>query len=312
MSMLSLALATTIAFPAAGQKLPTVEKAYMIGAVPIGSTNAIVVQGREVPVWRSGAWATLVDVVEGTNTVQVEALGVTSNHTFFVQRKPIAKAITSAAEAIVPAPPKVWTKLDYCSDTPRERPVGKTPSEITIVIDPGHGGTDTGALSPHGLFEKNANLLQANAVRKALEALGFNVLMTREHDETLVLTERPRLAVDRKADAFVSIHHNAPAVDKDAASIRYSAVYSWNEIGEELSDAISARLAAALDGDIPSKGSLYANFAVTRNTEIPSCLIEFDFLTSPEGEEAIFSIPRRKFLAEAVARGIADWCGIEE
>ena len=58
---------------------------------------------------------------------------------------------------------------------------------------------------------------------------------------------------------------------------------------------------------MPSKGSLHANFAVTRNPEIPSCLVEADFITSPEGEEAIFNNERRGVLARAIADGIEDW-----
>lgn len=289
-------LALTIAFPSANQRLPSVEKAYMIGAVARGVTN-VVVQGRAVEVYRTGAWATMVDVAEGTNTVTVTAGDCTTNHVFLVAAKP--KPTTNAA------PEKVWKKLDYAKDEAKPHPTGR--AAVTVVLDPGHGGSDTGAVSPHGLYEKNANLLQAAAVRDALVRRGYRVLMTREDDRALVLTERPRLAHEAGADAFVSIHHNAPAANQDAARVRYSSVYSWNPLGERLAAAIGARLGVALEGDIPSKGSLHANFAVTRNPEIPSCLVEFDFITSPAGEEAIFSPARRAFLAEAVADGIQDW-----
>jgi N-acetylmuramoyl-L-alanine amidase len=53
---------------------------------------------------------------------------------------------------------------------------------------------------------------------------------------------------------------------------------------------------------------MHANFAVTRNPEIPSCLVEADFVTSPEGEEAIWNAERRSIMAEAIASGIDDWC----
>lgn len=283
----------------------------MIGAVERGTTS-LTIQGQEVEIYRTGAWATMVDVVEGTNVVECTYTRITpsgdgtvtytTNHVFNVAKKPAPLALDAP-----PLPEKKWEKLEYASDTPREHPTGHTPDEITIVIDPGHGGTDTGALSPHGLYEKNANLILAKAVRDALSARGFRVLMTRENDRTLVLTERPRLAHSENADAFVSIHHNAPAANKDPRTARYTAVYSWNPLGEKLAEAVAVRMSDALDGEIPSKGSLHANFAVTRNPEIPSCLIEVDFITSPEGEEAIFNHARQQFLANAIADGIKDW-----
>jgi N-acetylmuramoyl-L-alanine amidase len=58
---------------------------------------------------------------------------------------------------------------------------------------------------------------------------------------------------------------------------------------------------------------MHANFAVTRNPEIPSCLVEADFVSSPEGEEAIWNAERRARMAKAIAAGIDDWCkGLHE
>ena len=53
---------------------------------------------------------------------------------------------------------------------------------------------------------------------------------------------------------------------------------------------------------------MHANFAVTRNPEIPSCLVEADFVTSPAGEESIWNAARRRLVAEAIADGIDGWC----
>ena len=301
MSALSLAAAVAIAFPSANQRLPFVERAYMIGSVPRG-TASVVVQGREVEVYRTGAWATLVDVAEGTNTITVAAGDFSTNHVFVVGARPKPRPPSAA-----PAPEKKWEKLEYCGDVPKPHPSGKTPQEIAVVIDPGHGGGDTGAVSPHGLFEKNANLLQAEALRAELAARGYRVLMTREDDVALVLGERPRLAHAENADAFISIHHNAPAANGDAAKARWNAVYSWNPLGERLAAAIAGRLSDAFAGEMPSKGSLHANFAVTRNPEIPSCLVEVDFITSPAGEEAIFNHAHRLEAAIAIADGFEDW-----
>jgi len=105
----------------------------------------------------------------------------------------------------------------------------------------------------------------------------------------------------------VSIHHNAPPYDKDPNLLRYHTVYSWNPIGEALATAINAEMASALGDTLKSNGPMHANFAVTRNPEIPSCLVEVDFVTSPAGEEAIWNAARRRVVAEAIADGIDAW-----
>ena len=302
--MVALALAVSIAFPGAGAKLPPLERCYMSGACERGVTN-LTVQGRAVDVYRTGGWVTMVDLVPGTNTVELVAGGVATNHVFFVAPPP--KPAVNADGTPVPPPERVYEKLEYAADSPRPHPSGKKPEATLVYLDPGHGGSDTGTLSPHSFPEKDANLRVAREVRKALEAKGDRVKMTRDSDVALVLTERARAAHAEGADAFVSIHHNAPGFGKDPREVRYHTVYSWNPLGEALAKEINARMAAALDGDIPSNGTMHANFAVTRSPEIPSVLVEVDFITTPQGEEACWNVARRRLIGRAIADGIDDW-----
>ena len=132
---LTLLAALTIAFPKAGQRFPYLERCYLSGAVPAGETN-LVILGRNVAVHPSGAWVTLLDCVEGTNVVEVAG----SNHWFVVGRKPKPPTTTNVA------PPRVYKKLPYASDTPKPHPssLHPLPSSLTIVLDAGHGGDDTG------------------------------------------------------------------------------------------------------------------------------------------------------------------------
>jgi N-acetylmuramoyl-L-alanine amidase len=297
--MIALLLALTIAFPRAGQRLPYVERCYMIGAVEPGPTG-IVVRGESVAVYRTGAWATMVDVVAGTNVVDVAG----SNHWFVVAAKPVPR---TAAKAPAPAKAK-YGKLPYAGDVAKAVPTNRAPGEITVVIDAGHGGRDAGALSPHGIEEKDANLRMANAVRRELSARGYRVVMTRTGDVAVPLYDRPKVAHECNTDAFISIHHNAPPIDRDPRVLRYSVVYAWNGIGERLATAVNRRMAAELGGEgLKNNGVPHANYAVTRNPEIPSCLIEVDFITSPEGEETSWNPARRRRVAAAIADGFADW-----
>ena len=301
----ALLAAITVAFPRPGMTLPPVESCYMSGAVPRGTTN-LVVQGRPVEVYRTGGWVTMVDLLGGDNKIEISCGDVSTNVTVKVERR--APPRPDAPADAAPKPEKVWAKLPYAKDAPAEHPRGKAPCDVTIAVDPGHGGAgDTGAVSPHGYFEKEANLLLAREVRRALTNLGYRVVMTRDDDRALVLGERPRIACGGGADAFVSVHHNAPGFGTDPRKVRYTAVYEWNAIGRELASAISARVGAALEGDVKNNGVMHANFAVTRNPEVPSCLVEADFITTPEGEEAIWDYRRRRKIAEAIAAGVADW-----
>lgn len=307
----SLLAAVTIAYPRPNAQLPFVERCYFIGAVDKGVTE-IEVAGHPVDVYRTGAWGTLVEVTEGTNVIAltgVDRSGAVwaTNVTLTVAARPAPPPAGASAP-----PPKVYEKLPYAADEPQGVPTNRAPGEIVVWLDPGHGGSDTGALSPHGFAEKEANLLTALAVRDELRARGFQVFMTRERDVALELTERPRAAHEAKADAFVSIHHNAPGIASDPVATRYASVYSWNPLGERLSQTVAAHLGAALASELDSHGSLHANFAVTRSPQVPSCLVEVDFISSPAGEEAIWSSPRRSLVARAIADGIAAWCRGED
>jgi len=289
-----LAVSVSVAFPRPGQNLPSVTRVYAIGAVSPDVTN-LVVGGQSVVPYRTGAWAAVLPVVEDSNTLTVVASGP-------------AGAVTNAFVFSVAPRVKKYTKLSYAKDGPREdASVAKTSAETLIYLDPGHGGADTGAISPHGRTEKEANLALALATAEHLRALGYRVKLTRADDRALELYDRARGAHDDGADAFVSIHHNAPAVDGDPMT-RYSAVYAWNELGDSLALAIADRLAKTHTGVFPSKGILRANFAVTRSPEIPSCLVEADFITSPMGEEDSFASDVCSARANAIAAGIDEWC----
>ena len=291
MTLAALLATVSIVFPPEGAKLPNLSRCYVMGAADGGETL-------NVPLHSSGAWATVVDVVPGTNVVEVGGV----KRTFVVGSLESKESLGSQ---------KLYKKLEYAADTPKPHPDGKKPEEITVVLDAGHGGRDTGALSPHGLPEKDANLRLAKAVRDELIKRGYKVVMTREDDETIELYDRPKVAHTANADLFVSIHHNAPGYAADPFGLRYQAVYAWNELGERLAKAINVRMADVAP-ELPNEGVKHANFAVTRNPEIPSCLIEADFITHPDGECAAWDASRRPRIATAIADGIAVWAGLRD
>lgn len=210
-----------------------------------------------------------------------------------------------------PLPPRDKPAPDIAAGF-AERPSGKKASEIKILVDPGHGGSDTGALSPHGFFEKNANLLQAVEVADALRKAGFDVRMTRTDDSFPSLYARPQEAYDWRADAFISVHHNATPPQTNPSVARYTATFGYDLRGLALAGAVQERIAKAIP-EVRNKGVQRKSLAVCRNPAVPSCLIEVDFINCPEGEDAVFgegAAARRKRVAEAVAVGVKDWAGL--
>lgn len=206
----------------------------------------------------------------------------------------------------VPVPSRTNAAPDIAAGFSPVPPAGRAPGSVRILVDPGHGGSDTGAISPHGRKEKDANLMQALAIRDALLAAGFEVRMTRDDDSFPALYDRPQLAYDWHADAFISVHHNATAPQTNPREHRYTGAFASTAPGLVLASNIQTRVAAVLP-DVRNMGARLASYAVCRNPAVPSCLLEFDFINLPEGEEAIFDYARERRIADAVVAGVKDW-----
>ena len=119
---------------------------------------------------------------------------------------------------------------------PPAKPADERPM---VVVDPGHGGVDPGAVGVSGTYEKNLTLDYGRALRDALEASGrYRVVMTRDRDLFLKLRERIRVAQEAKGDLFISLHANVHS----SGSIRGASIYT---LSETASDEETAALAAA-------------------------------------------------------------------
>ncbi|MCF0051320.1 N-acetylmuramoyl-L-alanine amidase [Dyadobacter sp. LJ53] len=166
----------------------------------------------------------------------------------------------------------------------------------TICIDPGHGGTaltDSYRVGPTGEREEWVNLRVGSMLQKMLQEKGATVIMTRTEDKVVTLPERAKIAVDNKADVFVSIHHNATA----DSSVNFPIIYfhgnaSENVASVDLGKALASRLLINLHQP-DSPVSLVSDFtvfatsgaSVLRNTYgIPAILAEASFFTNA-GEE---------------------------
>jgi N-acetylmuramoyl-L-alanine amidase len=124
---------------------------------------------------------------------------------------PAARVIISKTGVVLPvtrATNTGWEVTTPCSNVALLTD-GKPLSSATVVIDPGHGGKESGAVGPTGLTEKAVNMAVAQQAKAALEKAGITVVLTRTGDYDETLDTRAQVALALKPKAFVSIHHNA-------------------------------------------------------------------------------------------------------
>ncbi len=194
----------------------------------------------------------------------------------------------------------------------------------TVILDPGHGGTgasDPYRTGPSGEYEERINLRVGLALKELLETKGARVLMTRSEDVQVPLSPRAKLAVDNKADLFLSIHHNATA---DRA-VNFPIVYyhghaSGNRAGVELGRLVIRRLHEAMYApetpvSLCSDHAIFpkAGGAVIRESYgIPGVLSEASFFTNPEEEARLKDPAYNRKEAEAYARAIEDFFALPE
>ena len=153
---------------------------------------------------------------------------------------------------------------------------------VTVMLDPGHGGTDMGAVgstSEDFPQEKDLNLAEALAAKYRLEQLGATVLMTREDDTFPTLGDRVEMLNDAAPDFFISVHHNSTSLDKDTDGLVGTECYWFYTEGKPLAQALVDRVTAATGRE--ARGVFYNYFYVTRSNLCPAVLLETGFVSSP-------------------------------
>ncbi|EXX85239.1 N-acetylmuramoyl-L-alanine amidase, partial [Paenibacillus darwinianus] len=171
-----------------------------------------------------------------------------------------------------------------------------------IVVDPGHGGNDPGMVGgTYETLEKKLNLSTSFHLKRALEARGAHVVMTRADDGKPELSERVRIGESQGADAFVSVHYNA---SKNNASGLLTFYYADKD--EKLARAIEGRLSDGVGG-LRSSGIAYGDLHVLRENSRPAVLVELGYLSNPKDEGIVMKAAYQQRAAEAIAEGLADF-----
>jgi N-acetylmuramoyl-L-alanine amidase len=214
-----------------------------------------------------------------------------------------------------------------------------------IVIDPGHGGHDTGTIGPNGLEEKDLVLEVGRRLGKLLESrLGAEVVYTRKNDTFIPLETRTAIANQQRADLFVSIHANSSQDDTargvetyylnftsspealDVAArenaVSEKSIYELQDLVKKIAlkekieesrefagdvqESLHSGLAAKSPG-IRNRGVKKAPFIVLIGANMPSILAEISFVSNPGDEKRLETSEYRQRIAESLYRGIAKY-----
>ncbi|CCQ93296.1 putative N-acetylmuramoyl-L-alanine amidase YrvJ [[Clostridium] ultunense Esp] len=173
-------------------------------------------------------------------------------------------------------------------------------SDKVIVIDPGHGGKDSGTSGVNtGVLEKDLNLEVALLLEKKLKEAGAQVILTRRSDLFISLEKRVSIATMAQADLFISIHHNTYDSPKMNGTITF-----YNQEGEErqLAKKIQSEL-VKLNG-LKDLGDRFGDYYVLRENPVKGVLIELGFLSNPGDERLLKSPDVMEKEAEGIKNGI--------
>ncbi|MDJ1174402.1 N-acetylmuramoyl-L-alanine amidase [Roseofilum capinflatum] len=196
-----------------------------------------------------------------------------------------------------PLPPQPTTppRTQWPLPTP-----GRTPnSRIRVVIDPGHGGRDPGAVGIRGLRETDVVLDISRQVAAILQQNGVQVVLTRDREVEIDLAPRVNLAERVNANLFVSIHANAISMSRP--DVNGVETYYYNS-GLRLAQTIQGSILRSIP--MRDRGVKRARFYVLRRTSMPAVLVETGFVTGAQDAPRLMNPAFRSQMAQAIANGI--------
>ncbi len=167
---------------------------------------------------------------------------------------------------------------------------GRPLEGVTVVLDPGHGGTDPGALGTAGLSgpaEKDLNLATAYVIKTQLEQMGASVTLTRTGDEAVSLFDRMLTADKVRPDFFLSVHHNSVGENANASKPVGIEAYYHNSNGSLFAKKLTNDVST--DMNSLNRGFFDSYYVVTKTSQAPAVLLELGFMPNPLEYERLSS-----------------------
>jgi N-acetylmuramoyl-L-alanine amidase len=183
-------------------------------------------------------------------------------------------------------------------------------SEIHVLIDPGHGGAESGSTGLNGLPEKDLNLTVSRLLRDALLAEGFRVSLTRDRDEDLSLQARGQSVIEHQADIVLSIHHNALPDGRDPLKAEGASTFYYQLFSKPLAEVLLAGLTdnRGSQFNVPNYGLFYDSLYMTRIHQALAVLVEIGFFTYPQEFERLIDPAFQREAANRLASALRDYC----
>lgn len=229
---------------------------------------------------------TVVIQVQPASWAQITQINQPGSQMLVLQLQPAGSVSQPAPTANYPS-----------SESPRI-PSGR----VVVVVDPGHGGRDVGAVGIGGLQEAEIVLDISRQVAALLEQQGVQAVLTRQDDREIELEPRVQMADRVNANLFVSIHANA--IDMSRPDVNGIETYYYAS-GERLASTIHNSLLQATGAR--DRRVRQARFYVLRKTSMPAVLLELGFVTGAEDAPRLANSAYRQRLAEAITRGILQY-----
>jgi len=189
---------------------------------------------------------------------------------------------------------------------------GKLAGKI-VVVDPGHGGHDSGAKSPDGGYqEKNLTLKIGKYLSDKLASEGATVIMTRKTDVFIELTERAAIANRNNADFFISVHINSSS-QNSTTSGTITFYHNQDPIKQLLADCIQREIAKVSKlrsiGTWSDTRIYQSGFSVLRNSKMPGVLVECGFINRSVDLKRMVTDDFQRAAAAAIVKGIKVYLG---
>lgn len=243
----------------------------------------------------------VVIFVQPRSGIQIGRLNQITNQTLALELR--SQSRITPPIALPPIPGRNPSPIPRPVEAPRPIPRPRVPnSRSVVVIDPGHGGKDPGAIGRGGLREVDVILPISLRVAQILRQNGVQVVMTRKSDFFVSLPGRVAIAEEANADLFVSIHANFISFSRP--DINGLETYYF-DTGENF--ARTVHRAILRSANVNNRGLRRARFYVLRKTSMPSILVETGYLTGSSDAAKLRNPKYRNDMAEGIARGILQY-----
>ncbi|AFY95507.1 N-acetylmuramoyl-L-alanine amidase [Chamaesiphon minutus] len=173
-----------------------------------------------------------------------------------------------------------------------------------ILLDPGHGGKDPGAVGPNGYTEKEANLYASKLLANELAMRGAAVYLSRESDKFIELSDRQAIIDNLEPTIALSVHHNS-LPDGGNPDTKGFSTFWYHAQAQSL--AMYLHNYVVKDTGRPSYGVFWDNLALARPVSSPSVLLEWGFMSNPSEFELIATPEEQQKMAKSIADGVTQW-----